>query len=172
MLLRKHLTADHLRRLSDDAAEIARQIADGHPPEHVNTARAHLLQRDAARFAEWADLIDADGPPRSASSLNSTPGETMSYSFSLRAASVAALIAQAESKLEDVVTTQPAHKSDKAAALGTLRLHAAAVGEPPDGKELAGSMSGRCALRTDPAATHGQLLHATTTVSVYVSDQQ
>lgn len=67
----------------------------------------------------------------------------MSYSFSLRAASVALLCAAAASKFDDeVIATQPVHKADRDAALANLKTHADLVGEPPEGQELSASMHG------------------------------
>lgn len=66
----------------------------------------------------------------------------MSYSFSLRAASVAALLAAAVEKMGETVKQQPVHAVDCDAALKNLEAHAKLVGEPADGEELAASMHG------------------------------
>lgn len=95
----------------------------------------------------------------------------MSYSFGLRAASVAALMAAATAKMGEVVATQPAHAADKEVALTTLQLHAEAVGEPPEGKELSVSMNGHCSVRMDADNKPAELLHTSTTVSVGFADK-
>lgn len=96
----------------------------------------------------------------------------MSYSFGLRAASIAALMAAAAAKMGEVVQSQPAHVADSDAALHTLQLHAEKVGEPPAGKVLSVSVSGHCSVQMQPdGKTYGQLLHTSTTVSVGLADK-
>lgn len=75
----------------------------------------------------------------------------MSYSFSLRAASIVALCAAAAAKFDqEVIATQPVHKADRDAALVNLKTHAELVGEPAEGQDLTASMHGSVWAELDP----------------------
>lgn len=66
----------------------------------------------------------------------------MSYSFSLKAATKAAAAAAAAAKFDEMLTTQPVHKADRAAALANLQAHLDLVREPGDTDEVSVSMHG------------------------------
>ena len=66
----------------------------------------------------------------------------MSYSFSIRAASLAAAALTISDKLNEVVETQPVHAVDRDQAEAAAAAFVSLVGEPPEGKELAVTVSG------------------------------
>lgn len=66
----------------------------------------------------------------------------MSFSFNVRVASASLVLAAVTTKLDDVITSQPIHEHDKAAALATVEALTALVGEPKEGEELSVSVNG------------------------------
>lgn len=90
----------------------------------------------------------------------------MSYSFSLRAGTIAALAAAAASQLDAVCETQPVHRVDREAALKNLQAHAELVGEPGEGQELVVSMHGSISV-SYPTAGDPVVSNAGSGCSVY-----
>ena len=66
----------------------------------------------------------------------------MSYSFSVRGATVALAVAAIAPKFDEVVSCQPAHAKDRDAAVAAGTAIAALVSEPGDGQEVSISVSG------------------------------
>jgi hypothetical protein len=96
----------------------------------------------------------------------------MSYSFGVRAASIAALIAAAGAKMGEIVTQQPIHKADEQVPIKALQGAADAVGEPPEGKVLSASVSGWCSAVMEPDGSAArQLLQTSVSVSVGFADK-
>lgn len=90
----------------------------------------------------------------------------MSYSLSLRAASILALAAAAAAALDNVIEAQPAHARDKDAALANLDAHAKLVGEPAEGEELIVSMHGSISV-SNPTAGEPTVYSAGSGCSVW-----
>lgn len=66
----------------------------------------------------------------------------MSYSFSVRALSRAALAAAISDKLDEVVVHQPIHSRDRGQAQAAAEAFASLVGEPPEGHDFMATVSG------------------------------
>lgn len=81
----------------------------------------------------------------------------MSYSFSVRARTVAAAIALAAEKLEQAAEIQPPHARGKEAALANAEALGALLGPQPEGQEVALTMSGHLAWVVDGELTDASL---------------
>lgn len=66
----------------------------------------------------------------------------MSYSFSVRAASVAALVAAASVEFDRIVASQAPHAKDRPAALATIEGIANVITAPADGADYQATVSG------------------------------
>lgn len=70
----------------------------------------------------------------------------MSFSFSVRGATIAAVVAAATAKMDEVVAQQPAHTADRDAVVSAADDYAEMMGEPDEGEEIMltihGSLSG------------------------------
>jgi hypothetical protein len=66
----------------------------------------------------------------------------MSFSFAIRAVSIAACLPLAKAKMEEVVAAQPAHAFDAALILETAERYLALASEPNEGAELLLQMHG------------------------------
>jgi len=71
------------------------------------------------------------------------PKETMSYSFTVKAATKAAALAAASAAFDSqVLVSQPVHKVDREAALKNAEAHVNLIADPKEGEEVALSMHG------------------------------
>ena len=68
----------------------------------------------------------------------------MSYSFSVRAATLAAASLAIASQLDDVTERQPIHERDRAATDTAVANFLALAREPGEGHEIAVSVAGSC----------------------------
>lgn len=68
----------------------------------------------------------------------------MSYSFAVRGASAAALVALASAELDEVEAAQPIHTRDREAADSAIAKLVSLVAEPGENHELNMSVAGSC----------------------------
>lgn len=66
----------------------------------------------------------------------------MSYSFNVRAATLAAAVVAVAAELDKVVAAQPIHAADHSAALETAKAFIGLCAEPGDGQEVSVSVNG------------------------------
>lgn len=66
----------------------------------------------------------------------------MSYSFMVKAATVAALMSAAAVKFDEVVAAQPVHEADRKQAQDAVEAFVTALGDAPEGKQLQVNVSG------------------------------
>jgi len=86
----------------------------------------------------------------------------MSYSFSVVAATAAALAAAASAKLDEVCAQQPIHERDRGVADQTIASVLALTAEPAEGQHLHATVTGSCWGPED-----GPLTGASLSVSIY-----
>ena len=85
----------------------------------------------------------------------------MSFSFSVRGATVAAVVAAATAKMDEAVAAQPSHAADRDAVVAAAKAYAGMLGKPEKGTQeimlnihgsLSGAWDGSTITRTTGAA--------------------
>lgn len=77
----------------------------------------------------------------------------MSYSFNIRGATAAALVAALPAKFDEVVVSQPVHSNDRDQAIAAATAMVGIVSAPPEGQELSVSVSGSLSWRSGDGLT-------------------